>query len=155
MIFFLVTVMVGYSCTIELSRGDLDLDSEWTASTKNLKCVSYTMKHQKKMMKSSVLKTMNPGKHCLTQPKWDTMPLFTDVAKDLGEEVLIIHYHRKCRSLFTMKRELETLKRKATENITDINITGENSLPKRPSRRSSDGARVYHPVCIFVIKISL
>jgi hypothetical protein len=30
----------------------------------------------------------------------------TDVAKDLGdEEVPIIHYHRKCWFLFTMKRE--------------------------------------------------
>ena len=71
----------------------------------------------------------------------------TDVAKDLGEEeVPRIHYHRKCRSLFTMKRELETLKRKATENITEE--AGENSLPKTPSGTSSDGARVYHPICI-------
>ena len=49
-----------------------------------------------------------------------------------------------------MKRELETLKRKATENITDE--AGENSLPKRPRRRSTDGARVYHPICIFCNK---
>ena len=36
-----------------------------------------------------------------------------DIAKDLREnDVPTIHYHRKCRSLFTMKRELDTLKRK-------------------------------------------
>ena len=35
-----------------------------------------------------------------------------DVAKDLREnEVPTIHYHRKCRSIFTMKRDLDTLKK--------------------------------------------
>ena len=46
-----------------------------------------------------------------------------------------------------MKRELEILKRTATENFTDE--AGENSLPKRQSKR------VYHPICFFVIKRSL
>lgn len=70
-----------------------------------------------------------------------------DVAKELGEkEVPRIYYHRKCRSLFTMKRDLETLKRKAKESITDE--AGETS--KRPRRRSSSEARVYDKICIFL-----
>ena len=48
------------------------------------------------------------------------------------------------------EKKLETLKRKATENITDE--AGENSLPKRPSRRSSDGVKVYHTIFFFYNK---
>ena len=81
-IFSLVTVMVGYSCTIELSRGYLGLDSEWTASTKNLKCISYTMKHQKKMMKSLVYESW---KTLLDAAKVRNYAPVRDVAKDLAK----------------------------------------------------------------------
>lgn len=96
------------------------------------------------------LKDYESWKTLLDAAKVRNYAPITDVAKDLGEkEVPSIQYHRKCRSLFTMKRELETLKRKATENITEE--AGENSLPKRPSR-SSDEGRVYLPICIFCNK---
>lgn len=43
-----------------------------------------------------------------------------EIAKLLeGNEVPKIFYYRKCRSLFTLKRDLETLKRKADESLTD------------------------------------
>lgn len=76
-----------------------------------------------------------------------------DLAKELVEkEVLDILYHRKCRSLFTMKRDLETLKRKADEGLGD-ETDGSDCTSKRPSRRSSSEAREYDPVCIFCNKV--
>jgi hypothetical protein len=41
-----------------------------------------------------------------------------DIAKELADqEVPKIFYHRKCRSLFTVKRDLETLKRKQQQEL--------------------------------------
>lgn len=75
-----------------------------------------------------------------------------DIAKELGEkDIPRIYYHRKCRSLFTMKRDLETLKRKSMESIAGE--AGEDICKsKRPSRRSSSETRVYDPICIFCNK---
>jgi len=76
-----------------------------------------------------------------------------DIAKQLeDEEVPKIFYHRKCRSLFTMKRDLETLKRKAAESLTD-EAGSSGSTSKRPSRRSSSEGRVHNPICIFCNKV--
>lgn len=51
-----------------------------------------------------------------------------------------------------MKRDLETLKRKANEIITDE--AGENTCTsKRPSKRYSSEARVYDQICIFCNKM--
>ena len=76
-----------------------------------------------------------------------------DIAKQLeDEEVPKIFYHQKCRSLFTMKRDLETLKRKAAESLTD-EAGSRGSASKRPSRRSSSEGRVYDPICIFCNKV--
>ena len=73
-----------------------------------------------------------------------------DVAKHLGDkEVPKMYYHRKCRSVFTMRRDLETaMKRKASESLSDD--TGSSS--KRLCRRSSE-SRVYSAICIFCNKI--
>jgi len=59
-----------------------------------------------------------------------------------------IAYHRKCRSLFTMKRDLESIKQKREESVDeDANPT------KRQCRRPSTAGRVYNPVCIFCNKV--
>ena len=63
-------------------------------------------------------------------------------------EVPKIFYHRRCRSLFTMKRDLEALKRKADESST----SSTDCLPKRSFKRSSSEARVYNQICIFCDK---
>jgi len=56
--------------------------------------------------------------------------------------------HRKCRSLFTMKRDLESIKQKREESVDeDANPT------KRQCRRPSTAGRVYNPVCIFCNKV--
>ena len=47
---------------------------------------------------------------------WNHHPIL-DLAKNLDDkEIPAIFYHRKCRSLFTMKKDLESMKRKASEN---------------------------------------
>lgn len=51
-----------------------------------------------------------------------------------------------------MKKDLETLKRKANESFADE--AGEDTCTsKRPSRRSSSEARVYEHVCICCKKV--
>ena len=60
-----------------------------------------------------------------------------EIAKEVeGQEIPKIFYHRKCRSLFTMKKCLDTLKRKADESINDEDdIT--DCTSKRPPRRAN------------------
>lgn len=75
-----------------------------------------------------------------------------EVAKQLQEEEIPnIKYHRKCRSLFTLKRDLESLKRKANEIC--IENTDTSSSSKRLCRRSPSESRVYDAVCIFCNKV--
>ena len=73
-----------------------------------------------------------------------------ELDKQLGDkEIPRIHYHRKCRRVFTMKRDLETMmKRKANESLSG----GTGCSSKRPCRRSSE-SRVYDVVCIFCNKV--
>lgn len=72
-----------------------------------------------------------------------------DVAKTVEENhIPNIAYHRKCRSLFTMKRDLESIKQKREEPVDeDANPT------KRQCRRPATEGRVYNPVCIFCNKV--
>lgn len=70
-----------------------------------------------------------------------------DIAEQLGDkEVPKLSYHRRCRSIFTMKRDLGTLKRKASGSQVDEVCT------KRLCKRVSSEARVYAAVCIFCNK---
>ena len=72
----------------------------------------------------------------------------TDAAKQVQEnEIPKVHYHRKCRSVFTMKRDLHTLMKRKAE-------TTPGCSSKRYSRRPSE-SRVYDPVCIFCGKVSI
>ena len=81
----------------------------------------------------------------------DHQPVLEIANQIEGDEIPKIFYHRKCRSLFTMKRDLETLKRKATDSFSDE--TGcSSSISKRPSRKSVSEGRVYNAVCIFCNK---
>ena len=75
------------------------------------------------------------------------MPLLS-VAETLeGEQIPNIAYHRTCRVQFTMKRELEMLKRKGHSSDEDL---GEKTSVKRLQRElPSRETRVYEAVCIF------
>ena len=57
----------------------------------------------------------------------------TDVAKELREnELPKIHYHRRCRSIFTMKRDLDTiLKKSAQETLGDEEACSSKLLCRR------------------------
>ena len=75
------------------------------------------------------------------------------IAEDLVEnELPNVYYHRKCRSIFTMKRDLKTvrMKRKASESFD--NDIGCSSKSKRSCRRPSE-SRVYSATCIFCDKV--
>jgi len=77
-----------------------------------------------------------------------------ELAERQTDEIPEIYYHRKCRSLFTMKRDLETLKRKSSESSKDTAACTSGTTPKRPNRRSTSvESRVYENVCIFCNKI--
>ena len=72
-----------------------------------------------------------------------------DIAKSVTDkEIPVIFYHRKCRSIFTMKRDLEALKRKTDTSSTEEDAAG-CSNAKRPVRRCSSESRIYDYTCIF------
>ena len=71
-----------------------------------------------------------------------------DIVSSLNEhEVPDIAYHRDCRSLFTMKRDLEALSRESKETVRES-----PSKFRLSSRRSSVAgpSRVYDAICIFL-----
>jgi len=68
-----------------------------------------------------------------------------NAAKSLGDnEIPKIYYHRKCRSVFTMKRDLNTLKRKANTSPSDDLSFSAKRMCRRPPE-----SRVYDAICIF------
>lgn len=72
-----------------------------------------------------------------------------DIAKDLEEgQMPQVHYHRKCRSIFTMKKSLDSILSKGTK--TAQAETG----PRRSSRDAPSTSRVYDKICIFCNKSS-
>ena len=73
------------------------------------------------------------------------------LSKDLsGNEFPHIFYHRKCRSVFTMKKDLNALKRKLSN--TD---KGECSSGKRPRRSATPPGKLLEVVCIFCEKTKM
>ena len=81
----------------------------------------------------------------------DHTPLL-NIAKQLTDkEIPNLYNHRKCRSLFTMKRDLEGIKRRIAESVTDED-SSTTSSSERPSKRLSTATRVYDPICIFCKK---
>ena len=70
------------------------------------------------------------------------------IARNAQEgEVPEIFYHRKCRSAFTIKRDLESLKRK---RALEEDAHEDETLLERPKKRSATSAsRVYYKECIF------
>ena len=78
----------------------------------------------------------------------DHTPLL-NIAKQLTDkEIPNIYYHRKYRSLFTMKRDQEGIKRRIAESVTDDDSSTTSSFERR-SKRLSTATKVYDPICIF------
>ena len=75
-----------------------------------------------------------------------------EIAEHLNENEIPknVMYHRKCRILFTIKRDLQTIKRRR-EEASEEEGNG-STAKKRPSRRSTTDTRLYDPVCIFCNK---
>lgn len=68
-----------------------------------------------------------------------------EVAKNVREgKVPAIFYHRRCRSMFTMKRGLESLQRRDEDPIED-----DVAHPQTKRRSTSSNSRVYDEECIF------
>ena len=72
-----------------------------------------------------------------------------NAAKSLGDnEIPKIYYHQKCRSVFTMKRDLNTSKRKANTSLSDDLSFSAKRMCRRPPE-----SRVYNAICIFCNKV--
>ena len=73
-----------------------------------------------------------------------------DISKAIvGEEIPLIFYHRKCRTIFTMKKDLDRICKKETHE-TDLEINENPS--KRLSQPGPSESRVYSKTCIFCEK---
>uniref|UniRef100_UPI00358F0FB3 uncharacterized protein n=1 Tax=Myxine glutinosa TaxID=7769 RepID=UPI00358F0FB3 len=72
-----------------------------------------------------------------------------DIAKGLCEgEIPQVQYHRKCRSIFTMKKLLDAIVKKGTS------VDSVEDSSRRPSRTAPELSRVYPDKCIFCEKSS-
>ena len=84
-------------------------------------------------------------------------PVLDIVFNKNDEQIPSIFYHRKCRSLFTMKKALDRLRKENEEQSAEI-VSSSSHACKRASTRqlSSTGtsSRVYEAVCIFCDKNS-
>lgn len=72
-----------------------------------------------------------------------------DVAKTADEgQIPSVMYHRKCRSVFTMKRELEKISRAhCDEDIRDSEV--ETQKRSASNRQAPSTSRTYDQVCFF------
>ena len=76
------------------------------------------------------------------------------IARDVKEgEVPVLFYHRKCRSVFTLKRDLESLKRKVGfEEEEDEDGVVPFETPRKRSKKATS-SRVYAQECTFCEKV--
>ncbi|KAI4805883.1 hypothetical protein KUCAC02_010478 [Chaenocephalus aceratus] len=69
-----------------------------------------------------------------------------DIAKDLPDDVIPpVTYHRKCRSIFTMKKDLDAIITKKENNPT-------SEVSRKSARQTPHQSRVYKEECIFCEK---
>ncbi|CAH3170082.1 unnamed protein product [Porites evermanni] len=77
---------------------------------------------------------------------WKTLRKAVDSDNEVPDGVF---YHRKCRSMFTLKRELNSIVTKAKQN-EKASLVKESSQEGRSSIRSNPStSRVYEKECIF------
>lgn len=104
------------------------------------------------------------GEHLVSPESFESWLTLLEAAKVRGHTPIIettkllkeneipnIFYHRRCRSVFTMRRSLEALKRKARESSPD-SFDSHSAMKKSCRRSSSTESRVYNPICIFCDK---
>ena len=63
------------------------------------------------------------------------------------EDFQKVQYHRKCRQVFTMKRDLE----KITKNKNEKNVP--KPLPRKQHERNKTSSHILPPRCIFCDKV--
>ena len=74
-----------------------------------------------------------------------------DLAEDTPcGEIPSIKYHRRCRSLFTMKKGLDSILKKNRSRTPDPSPVASSS---KPQRRSLSEGRVYEAQCIFCLSV--
>lgn len=102
----------------------------------------------------------NDDDHLISPQSYDSWATLLEAAEILKHEALLqiarnaqegevpeIFYHRKCRSAFTIKRDLESLKRKGA---LEEDAHEDETLLERPRKRSpTSSSRVYYKECIF------
>ena len=73
-----------------------------------------------------------------------------DLAENAKDgEIPPVTYHRKCRSLFTMKRELEKVSQTTVEETPEFNVSSEE---QRPRRQEPSTSRTQPEIWIFCEK---
>lgn len=79
-----------------------------------------------------------------------------EIAKVLPEgEIPPVQYHRRCRSIFTLKKSLDSITQK--DSVTEKNVSASGAAEgssKRPSRAAPSKSVVYDEKCIFCEKSS-
>ena len=105
----------------------------------------------------------DPGENLIRPQSYDSWLTLLEAAKVRRHDALLkiagecqegevpeIFYHRECRSAFTLKRDLESLKRSGDLEEDDDE---EVSLPTPRKRSNTTPSRVYDQECIFCEKV--
>lgn len=82
-------------------------------------------------------------------------PLLEIAARLKKGQVPLVYYHKSCRSVFTMKRDLDTIEKKKTVKSNQMeNIDAAVNLELRVlPNRSPTTSRIYNKLCIFCDRI--
>ena len=83
------------------------------------------------------------------------LPLL-EIAKCLGEGEIPegLRYHRRCRCIFTMKKQLDSILRNAVKATSSDDVSAESNNSRKSHRETPSTSRVYDRICIFCKKSS-
>ena len=115
------------------------------------KCIIHTDTSKLKDEKLIKIRDIDSWKTLLEAAKIRKYEKIIKLAENLGEdEVPDVYYHRTCRSMFTMPRELQKLQQKRVKSKDENESSDEPPSKKsRSSRETATDSRVYVKECIF------
>ena len=96
----------------------------------------------------SILKTRSRGKPCYVQHRFEiTKKSYNFRSSFRDGEVSLIYYHRKCRSIFTMKSVLDKLSQQSSNSQTH-----QEQVARRVSIRGSSNISTHTRAFVFFVK---
>ena len=137
-----------YFCSKGAKRKVLDSKEQGNRQRREEECIIHCCKDTGEL---AALKDLESWKTLLNAAPIRNHEPSLEIAKTLEEgELPKVTYHRQCRSVFTLKRNLDKLSQLDAKERTDCNSTdGRRFSIRQPTAKPS---RIYQRVCIFCEK---